>query len=155
MTSTNQGRKTYICTTPQAADLDQTGFEALTFVMISNVGNIGETGTADNILNYDTMDTEVTQKQKGVANAGDPTIEVSRKPTDTGQIAMRDAAATKFEYAFKFEHADSPDGILTNTIIYSRGVVGGPTRPNGGVEDFDLEVYTVGLNQKEIVVDPA
>lgn len=154
MPATNQGRKTFICVTPQPVDLDQTAFEALTYVEVSKVGNIGETGTADNIINYDTMDTDVTQKQKGVANAGDPTIEVSREPTDAGQIAMRNAAATKFEYAFKFEHSDSPDGVLSNTVIYSRGVVGGPTRPNGGVDDFDLEVYVLGLNQKELVVDP-
>lgn len=30
----------------------------------------------------------------------------------------------------------------------------GPTRPNGQNEDFDLEVFTLGLVQEEIVVNP-
>ena len=154
MVNINKGRKFYVCATAQPDDLTQTEYEALTWVEVKKVGNVGETGTAENVLNYDTMDTDVSQKQKGVANAGDPAIEVARVYDDAGQILMRTAAATRLNYAFKFEHSDSPDGALTNTIIYSRGIVTGPTRPNGGVEDFDLEVYTLGLNQKEIVVDP-
>src|SRR5690606_27926337 len=93
--------------------------------------------------------------QKGISNAGDPPIEVARNPTDLGQIALRAAAATKFNYAFKIEDNDAPSSSYTNSIYYNRGVVTGPTRPNGRNEDFILEVFTLGLNQREIVVDPA
>lgn len=162
MANTNAGRKAYIAVTapggstpaPQPTALDQSQFEALNWTEIGNVGSIGESGTQTNLPTYDELGTDVTQKQKGVSNAGDPVIECARNPTDLGQIAMRAAAATKMQYAFKFEDADAPSASYTNTIYYNRGVVTGPTRPNGRVEDFILENYTLGLNQIEIVVDP-
>lgn len=163
MANTNKGRKFYIAVTtpggsvpaPQPAVLDQEDFEALNWTEVSNVGSIGESGTQTNLPTYDELATEVTQKQKGISNAGDPTVEVARNPTDLGQTAMRAAGKTKFNYAFKTEDNDAPDANHTNSIYYNRGVVTGPTRPNGRNEDFILEVYTLGLNQIEIVVDPA
>lgn len=154
MANTNKGRKVYFCTTPQPANLDQSQFEALTWIEVGNVGSVGESGMNTNVVSYDELATEVTQKQKGISNAGDPTIECARNPTDAGQIALRAAAATKFFYAVKFEDLDAPDANHTNTVYYNRGLVAGPTRPNGRNEDFILEVFTLGLVQREIVVNP-
>lgn len=163
MATTNRGRKAYIAvsapggTTPLAcpSDLSQGEYEALNWTEIGNVGAVGESGTQTNLPTYDELSTDVTQKQKGISDAGSPTIECARNPTDDGQIAMRAAAMTRFNYAFKFEDADAPDANHTNSMYYHRGVVTGPTRPNGRNEDFILEVYTLGLNQREIVVNPA
>src|SRR5690606_29127121 len=118
MAIANMGRKFFICTTPQEEDLSVAEFEALTYVEVKYVGNIGETGTQENIISYDTMDTTVTQKQKGIANAGDPTIEVAYDPNDPGQAAMRDAAETRNNYAFKFEFDDAV-GAGTPTVKYN------------------------------------
>jgi hypothetical protein len=79
---------------------------------------------------------------------------LARIPTDPGQDILRDAAATNFNYAFKIERNDKPSLDGTPTIIYNRGLVTGPKRPLGRNEDFDLEVFTLGLNQREVVVDP-
>lgn len=155
MARTNKDRKVYICTTPQPGDLNQAAYEALTWVEVSNVGAVGEAGTNTNIVSYDELSTDVTQKGKGISNAGDPTIECARNPTDAGQIALRAAAKTNFTYAFKFEDKDAPTANHTNSVYYNRGLVTGPTRPNGRNEDFILEVFTLALNQREIVVDPA
>lgn len=163
MANTNAGRKISIAVTlsdgiipdPKPAVLDLAAFEAITFWQeVGDVGSIGQTGTDTNIVSYDTLNTEVTQKQKGISNAGDPEVECARNPTNKGQIAMRAAAATRYNFAFKIEDADAPDGDTTNTIYYNRGVVSGPFRPNGRNEDFILETYRLGLNQKEIVADP-
>jgi hypothetical protein len=162
MANTNKGRKFYIAVAtagqpepvPQATDLTQTEYEALIWLEVKNVGAIGESGTNTNIVSYDELSTEVTQKQKGISNAGDPTVECARNPPDPGQQAMRAAAKTKYYYAFKTEDADAPDENTTNSVYYNRGLVTGPTRPNGRNEDFILEVFTLGLVQKEIVVDP-
>lgn len=163
MANTNRGRKVYIAvtspggSTPLACPsvLNQGEYEALDWTEVSNVGSVGESGMNENIVSYDELSTDVTQKQKGIANAGDPVIECARNPTDLGQIAMRAAAATRMIYAFKFEDADAPSAGYTNTVYYNRGVVGGPTRPNGRNEDFIIENYTLGLVQREIVVNPA
>lgn len=162
MANTNKGRKFYIAVTapggstpaPQASNLTQNQYEALNWTEVGNVGSVGETGMNTNVVSYDELATEVTQKQKGISNAGDPVVECARNPTDPGQIAMRAAGATKFYYAFKVEDADAPSDSYSNSIYYNRGLVTGPTRPNGRNEDFILENYTLGLVQREVVVDP-
>lgn len=150
----NAGSKLYVCTTAQQSDLDRAGYEALTYVEIKAIGNRGETGSKTNILSYDTWDTDVTQKAKGITDAGSPTLELARIPTDPGQIALRAAALTNLNYAFKEVRNDPAVLGGTPTTIYNRGLVTGPARPGGKNEDFDLEVFTLALNQREVVVDP-
>lgn len=154
MANTIKGRKFYVCATAQPADLNAAAFAALTWVEVKNVGTIGQSGTDTNVVNYPELATEVTQKQKGIANAGDPEVEVARSPTDAGQIIMRTIADTAYNYAFKVEDNDKPSAGYTNTIYYWRGIVAGPVRKNGGNEDFITETYKLGLSQKEVVVDP-
>ena len=154
MANTNKGRKVYVCATAQSIDLDQGDYEGLTWVQIGHVGSVGEMGTSDNVVNYDELETDVIQKAKGLSNAGDPQIEVARTPDDPGQIILNTIAGTNLDYAFKVEDNDGPAGF-TNTIYYNRGKVTGPSRPGGRAEDFNLQVYTLALNQREIVVAPA
>lgn len=153
--NTNAASKIYVCATEQNTDLDQTAFEALTWVEVKGIGNRGEMGIITNVVNYDEWGTDVTQKAKGVTDAGSPELECARIPTDAGQVILRTAGAVgnNNNFAFKEERSDGPTGG-TNTIIYNRGIVSGPRRPGGRNEDFDLEVFTLGFNQSEIVVDP-
>ena len=154
--NTNAGSKFYVCATPQATDLDASGFAALTWVLVGGVGSVGETGDNTNVLSYDTWDDAVVQKAKGLTDAGSPEIEVARDPSDAGQDILRAAAQTNFYYAFKIESTDLPDSNTgaKPTIRYNRGLVAGPREPNGRNEDFDLEIFTLGLVQKQIKVDP-
>lgn len=153
--NTNAHGKLSVCATPQMADLDQAGYEALTWVPIGSMASFGETGPSTNVLSYTTWDTAVTQKAKGITDAGSPVIEVARLSTDPGQIILRAAGLTNFNYAFKLEKNDRNTAAGTPTILYNRGLVTGPKRPNGKNEDFDVEMFTLGLQQLEITVDPS
>lgn len=154
--NTNAGAKLYVCATAQASDLTATAYAGLTWVLVGGVGKIGETGTTTNMLNYNTWDTTVMQKAKGVSDAGNPEIEVARDPADAGQTILRTIADTNLNYAFKIERNDKPNTNAGSkpTTVYNRGLVAGPRTPNGQVEDFDLEIYTLALQQKQIVVAP-
>lgn len=152
--NSNAGSILFFCTTPQNNDLAQADYEALTWIQVKSLGNMGETGSKTNVLNYDTWDTTVIQKAKGLTDAGSPTIEVARIFNDPGQLALRAAALTNLNYAFKMVRNDAVTVGGTGTVLYNRGLVMGPTRPGGKNEDFDLEVFTLGLNQKEVVVQP-
>jgi hypothetical protein len=144
---TNAGSKLFICVTPQNEDLTQAEFAALTYVQVKKVGSVGERGINTNIVTYDTWDTLVALKGKGITNAGDPPVEVAEDLTDPGQIAMRAAGAPDVPdaYAFKVERADG-------SIEYLRGLVAGPNTPGGRNEDFVLNTYVLGLNQPPLVV---
>lgn len=152
--NSNAGSVLYFCTTPQQSDLVQADFEALVWVQVKSIGNVGETGSKTNVLNYNTWDTTVIQKAKGLTDAGSPTLEFARIPTDPGQIALRAAAKTNLNYAFKMVRNDPATVGGVGTVVYNRGLVMGPTRPNGKNEDFDLEVFQLALNQQEVVVNP-
>lgn len=154
--NSNAGSKLYVCATPQANDLNEAAYAALTWVLVGGVGNVGETGNSTNILSYDTWDDAVVQKAKGLTDAGSPEIEVARDPSDAGQDILRTAAQTNFYYAFKIEGTDVPNSNPASkpTIRYNRGLVAGPREPNGRNEDFDLEIFTLGLVQKQIKTDP-
>jgi hypothetical protein len=156
MANTIAFTKWYVCPVSQNAELTQPEYEGLDWVEIKSIGNIGETGKSTNMLNYNTLDDSVTQKAKGMTDAGSPSLEVARLPTDPGQEILREAGGVgnNNNYAFKQVCSDGPVGG-TGTVIYNRGLVSGPTRPNGGNEDFDVEVFTLGLQQEEIVVKPS
>lgn len=152
--NSNAGSKIYISTTPTPNDLLQADYEALSWLEIKGIGELGETGTSTNILTYDTWDTDTVDKAKGMSDAGSPTLEIARIPTDAGQIALRAAAATNLKYSFKVVRNDPVTVGGLGTVRYNRGLVAGPTNPNGRNEDFDLEVFTFGFVQKQIQVDP-
>jgi hypothetical protein len=154
--ATKKGSKIWVCATAQNNDLTQAGYEALVWVQVGKVGNPGDFGATSSLPTYDTLDEAVTQKQKGIANAGDPQIEVASLYDDAGQIILRNFGdpLNQNNMAIKFERNDKPAGATTNTIIYSRGVVSGPMYPGGGSDDFELERFTIGLNQLPIRVNP-
>jgi hypothetical protein len=144
---TNNGAKLYICVTPQNTELDETAFKALTYVQVAKVGSVGERGITTNIVTYDTWDTVVSLKGKGISNAGDPEVEVARDLADPGQIAMRAAASPNVTdaYAFKVERT-------SGEVEYLRGLVTGPRTPGGRNEDFVLHIYSIALNQVPVEV---
>ncbi|ASQ03665.1 MULTISPECIES: hypothetical protein [Sinorhizobium] len=153
--TTLAGAKVYISTAAVTLPLNAAGFGALTFTEITSVGNLGDYGAAPNIINYNTLDTEVMSKAKGVEDAGELAIEVARIFDDPGQIAIRAAAATKFNYAIKVEYADAPTPSWSNTIMYAAGPVSGPQLLGGGTDDFIRESYTVAFtDQRPIFVAP-
>jgi len=154
MANTNAHSKVYICDDAQQSDLTQSAYEALDWTEIKGIGSFGETGVSTNMLNYDTWDTDVTQKAKGISDAGSPELEVARIASDPGQQALRAAALTNLNYAIKIERNDKATLAGTPTVLYNRGLIVGPRRPNGRNEDFDLEVFTFGFQQLEIVVNP-
>ena len=146
MANSLAGATFFISTTAENTDLaDATAYNALAYTEVKNVGSIGVMGTETNVLTYDTLDTVVAQKAKGIANAGDPEIEVARDAADAGQIAMIAAGLPSVVDAFAFKIV-----MLNGDKFFNRGLVLGPTRPGGRNEDFDLDVYKLALVQFEI-----
>ena len=115
--NSNAGSKLFVSADPQPADLTQAQYEALTWVEVKLVGNHGETGSNTNILTYDTWDTDVIQKAKGITDAGSPAVECARVPTDPGQIILRAQALTNFNYAFRMDRNDPATVGGTPTTI--------------------------------------
>jgi len=144
---TNFGGTFKISSSVQNDDMNLSAFTAAGFVLVPNIGNHGDSGISQNVVNYSTWDQNVISKGKGEADAGSPTVEfldiVSAGMTLL--LAASDVDATD-SYAFKVEW---PDG----SIEYNRGVVTGHTRMKGGNEDFKRLQFQLGFNQGPVVVD--
>jgi hypothetical protein len=144
--NSNSGLTFGISTTAQNADLaNAAAYAALTFTAVGSVGKVGARGIDTNILSYPTLDEVVTQKAKGLTNAGDPEVECANVPADAGQVAMIAAGVPAVKDAYAFEI------VVNGETYYNRGIVTGPVRPGGGNEDFDLVMFKLGLVQAEIV----
>lgn len=140
--NTHAGYELYISSVPQRKNRVLSDFTAMEWVQIKGVGEHGETGTTTNILTYDTYDTDVALKAKGISNAGDPVVEVSRIPGDPGQLLMRDAGSGSFNWGFKI--------VGGGIARYNLGLVAGPVAPQGRNEDFAIERFTLALQQIEL-----
>lgn len=154
--TTLQGTKVYISTTAVTTfPLNAAAFVALTYTEIGSVGNLGDYGVSPNMVTYNTLGTQIATKAKGVEDAGELSIEVARIYDDAGQVAVRAAAATKSNYAFKVEYGDKPTPAMTNSIMYAVGPVSGPQLLGGSTDDFIRESYTVAFtDQRPVFVNP-
>jgi hypothetical protein len=139
-----------VSTTPQNADLNQAGFEGLTYTPVGFVGSLPERGINTNMLSYDMVNTLVSDKAKGITDAGSGTLECARNITDPGQILMTTIGQPDYfdKHAFKMIKQDG-------TIEYGRGLVAGPNYPGGRNEDFDVANYSIAYVQAPIEVAPS
>ncbi|MBI1234768.1 MAG: hypothetical protein GC208_09730 [Alphaproteobacteria bacterium] len=146
---TKAGAKLYVAEELQDdTDLNQAGFEALTWVLVKDVGTFPEYGRNEATATYDAFSGIV--KGKGSNNAGDGDFIMAYDPTDAGQVQMRSRGAQRRNVCFKIEHADATgtaNGDKTATMDYLRGVLSGPRSPAGGTSDFEREAYSFGNNQ--------
>ena len=148
-----RGGKFYISTTVVDDDINQAGFEALTWTEVSSIVTTPAMGVEDNIISQDLLDTDVSQKQKGFTNVTDGELVVAYDPDDAGQAAMLAAAGVRTPYAFKSVLADGTTPS-TGTTRYTWGYVGGGGDAGGGGEDFVNLTFQLALNQRPIWVDP-
>lgn len=139
-----------VSTTAQNADLDQAGFEGLAYTEVGAVGSLPQRGINTNMLSYNTVNTLVAKKAKGITDAGTGTLECARNVADPGQILMTTIGQPDYfdNHAFKMVKQDG-------TIEYGRGLVAGPNYPGGRNEDFDIANYTIAYQQPPVEVAPS
>lgn len=114
----------------------------LEYVVVGGVGSVGAYGYDTNMVSYNELNEPISTQQKGVTNGGTPAIECARDDADEGQIAMRAAGdpLVTDSYVIRVTNQDG-------SVDYLRGPVSGPNNQGGRSEDFDLDQYTVAVNQ--------
>lgn len=128
------------------SDLNLAGFQGVaSWINVANVGSLPERGINTNMLSYDTVNTLVTKKAKGITDAGTGTLECARDENDAGQAKMTAIGQPNYfhSHAFKMFKQDG-------TVEYGRGLVSGPASPGGRNEDFDLSNYTIAFQQAPV-----
>lgn len=77
-------------------------------VEVKGIGNLGMLGDDVTLVEYDIITEGRTQNAKGTRKASTMEIEAALQVLDPGQVAIREAEATGFDYAFRLELNDKP-----------------------------------------------
>lgn len=152
--SATAGSKLYIGGVRVAGTVDIEDFEALTWIEIKEVTNLGSIGDTSQTITVDTVGDGRTKKLKGTRDSGDSAITCAWDPLDPGQNAVRAAEQTSFDYAFKVEANDKADANDTSTVYYWHAKVMSASREQGGPNDVVTMNMTLG-NTTAILFDPA
>ncbi len=130
----NMNGTLYVCATAQHnTDLNQAGYEALTWVEVGKLVTLPQVGFEANIVTQNYVNTDFSADAKGFINGTASEIMVGRDPTDAGQVILRTAANTRHRYAFKRVYADAVAGF-TATTTYFRALVSSQLDAGGGGE---------------------
>jgi hypothetical protein len=141
---TSEGSTVFIG--PVTTATTQVALAALTFVEIGSVESIGEFGAQKQDVSFTPLKGPSVQHLVGAIDNGMLPIVYAHDPLDAGQIALREAAGTKFEYAIKIVLSDKADANDTPTTFYARGPVFGNRINVGGANDVRKRTSNVGLN---------
>jgi len=129
-------------------------YRALAWTLIGEIESMGDTGDQSNAVTFQSIGDSRIRKLKGARDAGSATYVLGRDVLDAGQIALKAAERTKFEYAFKVEYADAPSDDYDNSIEYFGALVMGARTNMGGGDNVVKVTAELGINT-EITEDPA
>jgi len=154
--STSSGARVYFGTT---AAIDFTSdatakaaFEGDTYQEVGEVQNLGEFGDESSTVTFQSLGDSRVRNLKGAANAGVLALVVGRDPTDAGQVALRAAQKTRFEYNVKIVLADAEDEDHSDSVFYLRVLVMSDRRTAGSGDDVTTETFNLGINHEPLEI---
>lgn len=106
--TTGSGSKIYISATLPTTN-NKTGYDALTWIKIGKVSNIGEYGSTYETVNFTDIESRVTEQLKGNMSLGNLPLTLGSLPADAGQVKLLEALSSDNNYAFK---VDRKDGVI-------------------------------------------
>ena len=116
------GSKLYV-SVALPATYTKAGYAALTWVLVSNVTNVGEYGREYDLIEHAPIDTRVKQQIKGNFSEGSLGIVFGSVPADAGQVIMLAAAKSDNNYSFKIEKTDGGIDAFTGKVTKAKPTV--------------------------------
>lgn len=146
------GAKFYIDIDTTAEPANQAAYEALTYVEVGEVEDLGEFGDESQEITFTSLGDGRVRKLKGPRDAGTFTVVVGDDPADAGQEDMVEAEAEIFDYAMKIELNDKLNPTGTNSIFFFMGKVMSKRLNVGNATNVVRRNFTVGINTDIIEV---
>lgn len=94
----------------KTADFVAADFTSQTWAQVNRLESIGTFGDTATEITFDDIGLNRTQKLKGTRNAGNLEMVAGIDYSDAGQIAVLAAEKSIYDYAFKIEFNDAPEG---------------------------------------------
>jgi hypothetical protein len=83
------------------ANFTVSGYEALSFVLVGEITNLGEFGRVYALVTHNPIGSRGTVKKKGSFNEGQMALQLGSDIRDSGQQVMKAAANSDNDYSFK------------------------------------------------------
>lgn len=126
-------------------------FAADTYVEVGEIESVGEFGDESSTVNFTSLRNSRVRKAKGSRDAGMVAIVVGKDSLDPGQLAMKAAQKTKFEYNMKIELADKgTGGTAKNTIFYLRVLVMSARDNVGNTDNVVRTTFNCAINAEPV-----
>ena len=103
---------------------DNTTFEALTWVEIGEVTDLGEFGREYNLVTHNPLKDRRTVKRKGSFNDGSITLQMARDVTDEGQELLQTAQDDDNSYAVQITFQDGSVVYTTAQVMSYKSTIG-------------------------------
>lgn len=143
---TATGAKVFIAPAQASTPANAAGYAALTWTEIGLLETIGEYGDASSIITAAVLGDGRMRKAKGARDAGELTLTIFPKGSDTGQAALIAAEATYNTYPFKVVLPNRLSGGGTDEINYMMGLVTSKRRNVGGNDNIVRDSFAVAVN---------
>ena len=133
------------------ATFDKAGYEAVTWVKVGEVSNIGgDIGKMYNLATFAALEERGIVKRKGGYNNGSATVDYAYYRTDAGQEDLIAAGDLDTLFPMKIVLTD-PD----TTHLYFMGLVMGTPISIGGAEDFLTSSVNIEIDSVSDVLEVA
>lgn len=132
-----------------------TAYEALTWVEVGEVEDLGEMGDESERVTFTGLKDGRVRKLKGPRDAGEQTIVVADDMTDAGQIALEAAEASPLDYNFKVQLNDAITIGGDDSQHFFRGKVFSKRRNIGNASNVVRRNFVVGINTEIDATDPS
>jgi len=126
---------------------DDTGYAALTWVVVGEIVNIGEFSRAYNLVPVNSLSQRQTRNLKGSYTEGTPPVQVNYAPGDAGQQDMLEALVSDDDVSFKITLNDG-------TIFYNQGLVTSAPISLGGVDELVSATFNLAFNGAMVIKYP-
>jgi hypothetical protein len=152
MTANHIGKTIYLATAAPATN-DDTGFEALTWVLVSGAITLPQLGVTHSMIDVPDLQTGFTSAVKGAGQGVDTTATFRNVASDTGQTNIRTLADSQGGVgSVKIVTGTGTNNAPTtgDVVEYAQGIIHSyqPNQPdNAGYEGF-----TVGFRQNDFTV---
>lgn len=112
-----------------AASYDQTGYEALTWTASTEITSVGEHGRENEIVTFNLLHDNSTNKRVGTSNEGSQTFEAVFDSGSAAQGILETAEAAGDKVSVKIAYSDGD-------VSYYEGIVTSLKRASGGSSDI-------------------
>lgn len=121
------------------ATYDATGYNALTWIVVGEVTDIGEFGKEYNLVTHIPVGNRQVKKFKGSFNNGTLQIQMGRDVANAGQTQLKTALGSDASYAFRVQLQDLSKNYFTGKVMSYKTSVGSVDQITGATTSIEID----------------